>query len=298
MKRLTLHNPFGAPVYHENIVSSTMDVSRALAAEGSPHGTVAAADFQEAGRGRAGRSWDMNRGENLPFTILLRYSRAGEIPKALTLKTGLAVSLALEDFLPSLAGKVLVKWPNDIMIPASPQFDDSAAPGAGPAAVFRKAAGILAEARGGTVFVGVGINVSQRRFPGLPRDKATSLALAAGVAIAPESRFTLLEKILRRLYEELEAPPRRAEGPEGPEAEDARPESWHGRLEARLYKKGERVTFSEGAADSGRDIAGTLDGIGPGGELLLRLEGETEARPFVTGELRVYRNSRGQRHVG
>jgi BirA family biotin operon repressor/biotin-[acetyl-CoA-carboxylase] ligase len=278
MKRLALYNPFGAPVYHDATVSSTMDISRALAAEGSPHGTVVSADFQEAGRGRAGRSWDMDRQGNLPFTILLRYAGAEAIPKALTLKTGLAVSLAIEDFLPSLAGKVLVKWPNDIMIPAPARFDDSAPPDTEPAVEFRKAAGILAEAGDGTVFAGVGSHVAHRRCPDALRARAARRALAAGAAIPPESRFTLLEKILRRLYGELEAPPF--------------PESWRGRLEARLYKRGEKVTFIEGAADSGRELAGILAGIGPGGELLLRVEGESEPRPLVTGELRVYRNVR------
>jgi BirA family biotin operon repressor/biotin-[acetyl-CoA-carboxylase] ligase len=269
MKRLALYNPFGAPVYHESAVSSTMDLSRALAGEGSPHGTVIAADFQEAGRGRSGRSWDMAGGENLPFTVILRYPRTEEIPPALTLKAGLAVSLAVEDFLPSLAGKVLVKWPNDIMVPVP----------SGPVPVFRKAAGILAEAGDGTVFLGVGINVSQRSFPGPLRDKAASLAQAAAATIPPERRFALLEMILRRLYAEL---------PPGPPEEREAPESWRGRLEARLYRGGEKVTFIEGPAGSGRELAGTLAGIGPLGELLLRLEGEAEARPFAAGELRVY----------
>ncbi|MDR1587681.1 MAG: biotin--[acetyl-CoA-carboxylase] ligase [Treponema sp.] len=271
MKQLAIRNPFGAPVYHEDTVSSTMDVSRALAAEGGVHGTVISADFQETGRGRAGRPWNMDKGENLPFTVLLRYPRIEAAPEALTLKTGLAVSLAVEDFLPSLAGKVQVKWPNDIMIrgPA----------GTGSAVHARKAAGILAEARDGTVFVGVGINVSQKNFSDLLRNKATSLALAADTVLAPESRFILLEKILFRLYRELEAPPR----PEGADSE-----SWRGRLQARLYQRGEMVTFIEGAAGSGRELRGTLAGIGPKGELLLHVGGEAAARPFVTGELRVY----------
>ncbi|MDR2133912.1 MAG: biotin--[acetyl-CoA-carboxylase] ligase [Treponema sp.] len=277
MRQLAIHNPFGAPVFHEDTVSSTMDVCRALAAEGGVHGTVISADFQETGRGRAGRPWDMDRGENLPFTVLLRYPRIEAAPEALTLKTGLAVSLAIEDFLPSLAGKVQVKWPNDIMIRCPAQFDGTA-PGAGPAGVFRKAAGILAEARGGTVFVGVGINVAQKNFSGLLRNKAASLALAADTAPGPESRFILLEKILFRLYGELEAP--RAEGAES--------DSWRGRLLARLYRRGEVVTFVEGAAGSGRELRAALAGIGPKGELLLRVDGEAEARPFVTGELRVY----------
>lgn len=282
MKRLAIHNPFNAPVYHEETVTSTMDISRALAAKGEPHGTVIAADFQEAGRGRVReRPWDMDRRTSLPFTILLRYPRIESIPVALTLRTGLAVALAIEDFVPALAGvapdtgAVLVKWPNDIMIrtPA-----DSTAQTAGAAQTApkpqtaQKAAGILTEAHGGgTVFIGIGINVAQKEFPAFLRDKATSISLASGIDIAPEARFALLEKILARLYSELET------------ATD-----WRNRLEERLYKKGEQVCFTEGAAGSDRIVEGRLAGIGAGGELLIVPQGESEPRAFITGELRVY----------
>lgn len=255
MNRLSISNPFNAPVYHAVTVASTMDVSRSLAAQDAPHGTVITADFQEQGRGRGReRSWDMDRGTSLPFTVLLRYPRIEAIPRALTLRAGLATALAIEDFAPALAGAVLVKWPNDIMVGS------------------KKTAGILAEAGGGNVHIGIGINVAQNEFPGALRDKATSLSLAAGGDISPEGRFVLLEKILARLYEELEAP-----------AAD-----WRGRLERRLYQKGAEVCFIEGAAGSDRAVEGRLEGIGPGGELLILPRGEPAARSFVTGELRVY----------
>ena len=266
MRHLAMLNLFNAPVYHEETVSSTMDVSRALAAEGAPHGTVITADFQEAGRGRGReRPWDMERGNNMPFTILLRYGKIEGVPRALTLRTGLAVALAIEDFVPSLAGVVTIKWPNDIMIRASGKV--------------QKAAGILTEAEGGTVYIGVGINVAQSEFPLPLRDKATSISLAAGRQIAPTARFTLLEKILSRLYGELEAPDGKAGGASS---------DWRERLEGRLYKKGETVCFIEGAAGSDRVVEGRLAGIGPGGELLIAPQGETQPRPFITGELRVY----------
>jgi BirA family biotin operon repressor/biotin-[acetyl-CoA-carboxylase] ligase len=249
---MKIANPFNAPVYHEESVSSTMDISRSLAAQGSPHGTVVAADFQEAGRGRIhGRAWRMEKELSLPFTVLLRYNRIEDIPAALTLRAGLAVSLAIEDFAPVLHGKVQVKWPNDIIIDA------------------KKAAGILCEGDG-TVHVGIGINFAQKEFPAELREKAVSIALAAKSDYTPEQRFVLLEKILSRLYEELQG------------AED-----WKNRLEERLYKIDEQVLFIEGAAESGKEIRGRLTGIGEGGELLITAEGETEARAFVTGELRV-----------
>jgi BirA family biotin operon repressor/biotin-[acetyl-CoA-carboxylase] ligase len=156
MKLLDVSNPFSAPVYHEETVSSTMDAARALKKSGAPHGTVIAADFQESGRGRMNRLWKMDRGSNLIFTIILNFSgdslrrdhtqepaRGGVvdsfIPKALTLKTGLALSLAIEDFVPAPAGAVEIKWPNDIML-ISPKTGKA-----------KKIAGILTEAEGSTV---------------------------------------------------------------------------------------------------------------------------------------------------
>jgi len=258
MRRLALHNPFNAPVYHEDTVDSTMEVSRILAGRGEPHGTVITADFQQAGRGRIkGRSWDMEKGSNLAFTILLRFPGIENIPQALTLRVGLALSLAIEDFAPVLAGRVLIKWPNDILIAGS----------------ARKLAGILAEADGGIVHVGMGLNVAQKQFPDFLRNKATSISLAidaaSGGEITTEERFPLLETILVRLYNEIEM----ANG------------SWESRIESRLYKKGEQISFAAGAADSGNIVSGVLTGIGPGGELLITPSGGGEPRSFTAGEL-------------
>lgn len=259
MRQLALHNPFNAPVYHEDTVDSTMELSRMLAGRGEPHGTVIAADFQKAGRGRIkGRSWDMEKGNNLAFTIALRFPGIENIPRALTLRVGLALSLAIEDFAPVLAGRVLIKWPNDILIAGS----------------ARKLAGILTEADGGIVHIGMGLNVAQKQFPDFLRNKATSISLATGGEITTEERFTLLEKILACLYNEIETAS--GEGASG---------GWKSRIESRLYKKGEQISFAEGAADSGKMVSGILTGIGPGGELLITLSGGGEPRSFTAGEL-------------
>jgi BirA family biotin operon repressor/biotin-[acetyl-CoA-carboxylase] ligase len=253
-----IHNPFGAPVYHEDIVDSTMNVSRILAQQGEPHGTVISADFQEEGRGRIkGRVWETEKGANLVCTILLRFPDIEHIPPALTLRTGLAVSLALEDFAPALSGRVLIKWPNDIVItPPVPNTQ------AAKAAAIAKMAGILTEADGGNVHIGMGINVAQKQFA---RVKATSISLATNREIANEERFTLLEKILMRLQTELEST------------------NWRERIEARLYQKGQQISFAEGPADSEKIVTGILAGIGPGGELLISTS--DGIRACITGEM-------------
>ena len=257
MTSLKIRNPFNAPIYYEETVSSTMDVSRNLAREDSPHGSVILADFQELGRGRKqDRRWEMEHGENLSFTILLRFSGIEDIPQALTLRAGLAVCLAIEDFAPCLQNSCLVKWPNDIMI--KPIRGEG----------YKKAVGILCEADGGNVHLGIGINVAQKEFPSHLREKAVSIALATDRDISHDERYVLLEKILSRLYGELSAA-----------------NNWKSRLEQKLYKKDEQVLFIEGAADSGKEVKGRLAGITESGELLIVPEGETQTRPFIAGEL-------------
>jgi BirA family biotin operon repressor/biotin-[acetyl-CoA-carboxylase] ligase len=304
MRNLSLLNPFGAPVYWAETVSSTMDEARRLAGTGAPHGTVIGADFQELGRGRVrDRSWTGRAGESLLVTILLRYPGIAAIPRALTLKTGLAAAGAIEDFAPSLSAAV--KWPNDIMLYV-PGAEGS---GNGEAAA-RKAAGILTEGDGAAVYVGLGVNVSQTRFPEELRRKAVSIALAlgrradaaaparppanappppeaapahipvppAGASLlpSPDDRLNLLEKFLARLYRELAVPA------------DEAADSWRARLEQRLYMRGRRVRFLPGAAGSGRVVEGVLAGIGKDGELLILPDGAAEPRAFFTGELDVY----------
>jgi len=256
MTSINIKNPFKTPVFHKETVTSTMDISRQLAIDGALHGSVIVADYQEAGRGRRrDRTWEMESKKNLPFTILLRYPGIEDIPAALTLRAGLAVSYAIEDFAPSLKNMVTVKWPNDIIIDA------------------KKAAGILCEANGGDVHLGIGVNVAQLEFPDYLREKATSIALVMNKEkMSDEERFILLEMILRRLYDEF--------------ATEAG-ESWKQRLEQRLYKKGAQVVFIEGAAGSGKEIKGQLSGIGSGGELLITPDGLKETA-FITGELVVY----------
>ena len=225
MKLPDIKNPFGAPVYHEGTVSSTMDAARVLAVQNEGHGTVIVADYQESGRGRLNRAWTAENAKNLLFTILLRYGNIPSIPQALTLRTGLAVSLAIEDLAPALSGSVLVKWPNDVMIGS------------------RKAVGILTETDGKNVFIGVGVNVSQREFSGEYRSKAISI-IQAVPELGENARFDLLEKILFRLYREIEKPSEASAAGLLQEVD-----SWRERLLSRLYKKGEIVTFAEGSAD-------------------------------------------------
>jgi BirA family biotin operon repressor/biotin-[acetyl-CoA-carboxylase] ligase len=219
-------------------------------------------------------------GKNLSLTIILRYPDLQSIPRAITLRTGLALSLAVEDFAPALAGMFMVKWPNDLMLGPMPGAACGVEAALKTETAF-KAAGILTEADGGTVFIGIGVNVAQTEFPRDLRARATSIHLALQTLTgaepppmeSPKARFRLLERILVRLRGELE--------PAG-DAGD-----WRRRLEERLYLLGRDVQFVPGAADSDAVIEGRILGIGPEGELRILPRGETEVQSFITGELRI-----------
>lgn len=142
-------------------IGSTNAALVEAAGDDAPEGTVLVAEHQVAGRGRLDRVWTSPPRAGLTVSFLLRpdvpAARRGWIP----LLTGVALAEAVGE----VSGvRASVKWPNDLL-----------------AADGRKLAGILAEAGGGAVVVGVGLNVSTTadELPGT----ATSLALAAGRAV-------------------------------------------------------------------------------------------------------------------
>ena len=162
------------------VTGSTNADLLARAAAGEPEGAVLAAEHQSAGRGRLGRAWTSPPRAALTFSVLLRPSA---VPRArlgwLPLLAGVAVAAAVRAV---AAVDAQLKWPNDVL--------------AGPA----KLAGILAEAAGDAVVVGIGVNVStgpaELPPPGPGGLAATSLAIE-GAATA--DRAVLLAEILAGL---------------------------------------------------------------------------------------------------
>jgi BirA family biotin operon repressor/biotin-[acetyl-CoA-carboxylase] ligase len=153
----------------------------AAALAGAREGTVLAAEQQNRGRGRQGRTWATPPSARaLTFSVLLR---PVAIPPAgrgwLPLLAGVATARALRT---AAAVDAVLKWPNDVL--------------AGGA----KLAGILAEQAGDAIVVGIGINVGARaqdlppRGPGALR--ATSLAL---LGAARPDRTALLAAVLGEL---------------------------------------------------------------------------------------------------
>jgi BirA family transcriptional regulator, biotin operon repressor / biotin---[acetyl-CoA-carboxylase] ligase len=106
------------------------------------HGEVVFTRRQTAGRGQQGKVWYAPPGVITASFVLDRIPTS-QLP-GLSLAAGLAAIYAVEDSIPSLQGKLQLKWPNDILI------DE------------RKVAGVLCEATpsewGRRVVVGIGLN--------------------------------------------------------------------------------------------------------------------------------------------
>lgn len=131
---------------------------------------VRAAYNQTAGRGRQGRSWRATPGHALTFSLACVLPRPLAGLAGLSLATGVAVVDALARLAPSEAGRLALKWPNDVLLDG------------------RKLAGILIETAWSTpsasaAVIGVGINVR--------RDEALEAELdAAAAGLPPQPRAT------------------------------------------------------------------------------------------------------------
>lgn len=241
----------GRPLRLLRETGSTNDDAKEGARDGAPHGALWVAETQTSGRGRQGRTWVSPAGENLLFSVLLRIPCPARRVPPLALVCGLAVRDAVAACLPD-PSRVLVKWPNDVVVRH----------GEG----WRKIAGILVEsAVVGTkveyIVVGIGLNVHTRVFPeGL---EATSVALETE---RPVSRADLLGDVLERLDHDLEHAAHRGLG------------LMHGRLVAHDALRGRAVDV-EGALGTGAGI--DLDGrllVESGGRVVPVASGEVSLR--------------------
>lgn len=180
-----LQRPLGEVLVTFDEIASTNDEAIQAAKRGALHGTVFVADSQTSGRGRRGRRWSSNPGENLLVSVLLRPNLDLETASRLTLAVGLAVREAASVYVET---PPRLKWPNDVWVGT------------------KKLAGILVESQVSgasldSVIVGVGLNVSSRILPGEIADLATSLALCEARPGAPELS---LEGVLARVLVQLE----------------------------------------------------------------------------------------------
>lgn len=136
------HSAVGSDLHYFPTVDSTNRVARELGPGHWRIGTVVITDYQEAGRGRQGRSWVAPPCSSVLVSVLL------EVPQAaMAADMSMVGALAGSQAIDRVTGlEVEIKWPNDLLVRS------------------RKVAGILAEhsKQGGVerAVLGIGINVN------------------------------------------------------------------------------------------------------------------------------------------
>ena len=178
----------GKTVHFARDTDSTNLWIKRLAKEGASEGTIALAEFQSAGRGRLGRSWEVPEGTSVMMSILLRPKFEPQYAPTLTLVMGMAVAKAVKN----LGFDVSIKWPNDVVVS------------------HKKICGILTEmgVRDGKIdyaVIGVGINVNIKEFPEEMADKATSLYLESGKEFDRSQIPGLVMEAFEEYYEKFAA---------------------------------------------------------------------------------------------
>ncbi len=179
--RHTLAWRLGREVHFYSECGSTNQEARGLAEGGGvAEGTLVVTDHQTGGRGRLGRIWESQPGENLLFSLVLKPALPPQHAPLCVLAWAAAMAETIG---------CQVKWPNDLVT-----------------AQGKKLGGILAELVAEAeqvrfIVLGVGINVNQRNFSGLP--DATSLALEGGNG---RDRASLLADLVAAIEAETTEP--------------------------------------------------------------------------------------------
>lgn len=168
-------------ILHLDETGSTNNVVRQMAEEGAPDGLTVWADLQTAGKGRAGRAWTAEKGENATFSVLVRGESDGLVFRA---------ALAAAKTVRKMTGAdCRIKWPNDIVIGG------------------KKVAGILCESafsgdKPEFMIMGIGVNLKTEVFPQeLPY--AGSVKTQTGKTVEP---FDFINCFLGFFDEALEGP--------------------------------------------------------------------------------------------
>jgi len=150
------------------------------------NGTVIYTDFQSAGKGQRGNSWESQEGKNILASIILDTSFVEPTDFFnLTIMTSLAIHDLLAEY---TSENVKIKWPNDLY------YGD------------KKIAGILIEnyVKQNTIqwcILGVGLNVNQKEFQ---EPIAISLSNICDQQFAVDELINMLLIALERRYFQLQ----------------------------------------------------------------------------------------------
>lgn len=161
--------------------TSTNNYLRSLIGkEPLPEGSVVVSEYQTAGRGQVGNSWESEGGRNLMFSVVL-------YPEFLPANRQFLISqiaaLSVKETLDQYVNGITVKWPNDIY------WQD------------RKICGMLIEndLTGHSLFcsvIGIGININQLHFVS---DAPNPISLTQ-ITGKEYNREEILSRFLKRLY--------------------------------------------------------------------------------------------------
>ncbi|HUV42252.1 MAG TPA: biotin--[acetyl-CoA-carboxylase] ligase [Sedimentisphaerales bacterium] len=227
----------GRKILVYNSTTSTNDVAAEYARNRKNDGLVIFAEYQTAGRGRAGAEWVSRPGDSILASILLTECVLN--CELLSLACGIAVAEAVTE----VAGvQAKVKWPNDVLVNG------------------RKAAGILVEAKsapqtqGGICIVGVGINCHQTQ------DSFDTSLQAVATSIDMESHCVCNRNLVAKMFL-VSMDNWLAAAQQSPEAVT---EGWS-RLSAQM---GQHLTV----VYNGAQFSGICAGIDPEKGLTLRLD--------------------------
>jgi BirA family biotin operon repressor/biotin-[acetyl-CoA-carboxylase] ligase len=240
--------PAGYALRHFEVIDSTNEEARRLAAAGQVVPVWIAADRQTAGRGRRGRTWESPTG-NLAATLLIAPGKPASECAQLSFVAALAGSDTVAQF--ATNSDVKVKWPNDVLTDG------------------RKIAGILLEsASTGSeqpqwLAVGIGMNLTE--FPTDTEFPATALAALGVTPPKPAEALTKLAASWAGWYEIWRSngfSPIR-------DAWLARAANLGGRIRARLQTE---------------EATGVFEGIDGTGALILR-ENASRTRTIAAGEV-------------
>jgi len=187
---------FGQFLYLFPELDSTNTQARKYIDEGAPEGAVILADFQRAGKGRFGHTWQSSPGVNILMSIILRPHIKIEAIQNITLATVNILIGSFHEFLRQEKEKEIlfsVRWPNDIFVQN------------------RKISGILAES--GTknkvvefVIMGIGINVNQdiQELDNQLRENSTSFFTETGRTFSREKLIVQILQDYEKNYINLE----------------------------------------------------------------------------------------------
>lgn len=231
----------------QEVTSTSLYMKNLSNVKSLPNGSTVYTDFQTAGRGQKGNSWESARGENLMFSTIL-YPIGLKADHSFIVSQ--IISLAIKDVLEKYTADISIKWPNDIYWKE------------------KKITGILIENdimgdEVDKVIIGVGINLNQTAFV----SNAPNPVSLKQITSSSYNIKDILGQVLGRLmfyYEKLQSP-----------------EIIRSRYKQSLFRK-EGLHFF---GDADTTFAAEIHDVEDSGLLVLRLE-SGEIRKFGFKEIR------------